>query len=207
MSQIQTERFCWGQREDFPSSLTADNSCFCLINIRHSLFSALSQSVGAAAHTLSASSTSSHPTSAKLKARKHSAHTLTQSNDDDDDGGGEEVTQIHVDRSEAEMEKLRRKQKSGRLTHTYPRTCAHTRAHSFCLAAIRSKINASLSFFCSDGHKPRIAALRGLHLLLRTPSQSSQCPSSNLTLKTSVRLEECNVLTGNGNKDVCALMF
>lgn len=112
-----TERFCCGQREDFPSSLTADNSCFCLINIRHSLFSALSQSVGAAAHTLSASSTSSHPTSAKLKARKHSAHTLTQSNDDDDDGGGEEVTQIHVDRSEAEMEKLRRKQKSGRLTH------------------------------------------------------------------------------------------
>lgn len=151
-----TERFCCGQREDFPSSLTADNSCFCLINIRHSLFSALSQSVGAAAHTLSASSTSSHPTSAKLKARKHSAHTLTQSNDDDDDGGGEEVTQIHVDRSEAEMEKLRRKQKSGRLTHTYPRTRAH--AHSFCLAATRSKINASLSFFCSDGHKPRIAA-------------------------------------------------
>lgn len=123
LSQIQTERFCCGQREDFPSSLTADNSCFCLINIRHSLFSALSQSVGAAAHTLSASSTSSHPTSVKLKARKHSAHTLTQSNDDDD-GGGEEVTQIHVDRSEAEMEKLRRKQKSGRHTRIHER--AHT---------------------------------------------------------------------------------
>lgn len=58
---------------------------------------------------------------------------LTQSNDDDDDGGGEEVTQIHVDRSEAEMEKLRRKQKSGRLTHTYPRTCAHTRTRTLVL--------------------------------------------------------------------------
>ena len=85
--------------------------------------------------THSAASATSRPTSDELKDRNTERTHINRREDD----GGEEVTQIHVDRSEAEMET--KEWESEQLTH-------------FCPAVMRSEINANLFLLCFDNHTP-----------------------------------------------------